>query len=349
MFETARVWWVMLTQVGSMRRSSLGAASWMRYYVCEALRQDGLFAYLEEARNYGQIVAYFGYVDSPYTRQVLETLVNDRESLLVEQNGTYHRNPRVSLPSLEAVRRHAPKVFDEISMWEDFARRIPERMRQAPTDFVRRFEDEEPAVLSFDRSLNRQIYSALRRAAFAYVDKGALQGKRLLEVACGSGYETADLWLWLKGDVQITAVDPVPGLLNLARKKFVELVGTSNERRVAPLTDDNRPTFQLMNAVELEYPDESFDAVYHSTLLHWTPDPERAIREMGRVLKPGGVVFGTQVTKPHPSPYIDLIVQVHENVYGFFWEQEFRRWYERTGISLSIVTPAGIFKGRKRL
>jgi ubiquinone/menaquinone biosynthesis C-methylase UbiE len=104
-----------------------------------------------------------------------------------------------------------------------------------------------------------------------------------------------------------------------------------------------------MSAGDLDFPDESFDAIFHSTLLHWTPDPERAIQEMGRVLKPGGLVFGTQVTKPHPSPYIDLIVQVHENVYGFFWEQEFRRWYERAGVQLSIVTPAGIFKGRKRL
>jgi len=115
------------------------------------------------------------------------------------------------------------------------------------------------------------------------------------------------------------------------------------------LTDASRPTWHLMSAMELGFPDESFDAIFHSTLLHWTPDPERAIREMARVLKPGGVVFGTQVTKPHPSPYIDLIVQVHENVHGFFWEQEFRRWYEQAGIQLSIVTPAGVFKGRKRL
>jgi hypothetical protein len=41
-------------------------------------------------------------------------------------------------------------------------------------------------------------------------------------------------------------------------------------------------------------------------------------------------------------------VQVHENVHGFFWEQEFRRRYEQTGIQLSIVTPAGVFKGHKR-
>jgi ubiquinone/menaquinone biosynthesis C-methylase UbiE len=233
-------------------------------------------------------------------------------------------------------------------MWEDFARRIPERMRQNPVDFVQRFKQEEPAVLSFDRSLNRGIYTALRRAAFAYVNARELRGKRLLEVACGSGYETGDIWAWLKGDVQITAVDPVAGLLELAPQHFHETVEKVWPGGRASLSDANHPSFQLMNAVDLDFPDESFDAVFHSTLLHWTPDPERAISEMGRVLKPGGLVFGTQVTKPHPSPYIDLIVQVHENVYGFFWEQEFRRWYEQAGIQLSIVTPAGVFKGHKR-
>jgi ubiquinone/menaquinone biosynthesis C-methylase UbiE len=278
----------------------------------------------------------------------LETLVIDRNNLLIEQNGRYLRNHKVPLPTLESVRRRAPRVFDQISMWEDFARRIPARMRQEPVDFVRRFEVEEPAILSFDRSLNRRIYAALRRAAFAYVDPGALRGKRVLDVACGSGYETGDIWAWLKGDVQITAVDPVPGLLELAEKHFAEVVSVSRAGVATPLTDANRPVFQLMNAVDLQFPDESFDAVFHSTLLHWTPDPERAIWEMGRVLRPGGLVFGTQVTKPHPSPYIDLLVQVHENVYGFFWEQEFVRWYERAGVELSVITPAGVFKGRKR-
>jgi ubiquinone/menaquinone biosynthesis C-methylase UbiE len=214
---------------------------------------------------------------------------------------------------------------------------------------VHRFEQEGPAVLSFDRSLNRKIYFALRQAAFAYVNPNELRGKRLLDVACGSGYETGDIWNWLDGDVQITAVDPVSGLLELAEQHFAEAVREKKGSRALPLTDANRPAFHLMNACDLEFPDESFDVIFHSTLLHWTPDPELAIQEMARVLKPGGLVFGTQVTKPHPSPYIDLIVQVHENVYGFFWEEEFRRWYERAGVRLSIVTPAGVFRGRKRV
>jgi hypothetical protein len=45
---------------------------------------------------------------------------------------------------------------------------------------------------------------------------------------------------------------------------------------------------------------------------------------------------------------VNLITQVYQNVYGYFWEEDFRRWYERAGVQLSIATPAGIFKGRKR-
>ena len=349
MFEVARVWWVMLTQVGPMGRSSRAAEWWMRYYVCEALRQEGLFDYLQDARNYGQIVAHFGYVDSPYTRQVLETLTIDRNNLLVKQGERYRRNPKESLPTLGEVRRRAPKVFDRISMWEDFAGRIPARMRQEPTDFVHRFEQEGPAVLSFDRSLNRGIYTALRRAAFAYIDLRELRGKRLLDVACGSGYETGDIWAWLDGDVQITAVDPVPGLLELAEKHFAEAAAKYGDGEAMLLTGANRPTFHLMSACDLDFPDESFDVIFHSLLLHWTPDPARAVREVARVLKPGGMVLGTQICKPTAGPYMSLITRVHENVYGYFEQEDLFRWYERAGVQLSMVTPAGVFKGRKRL
>jgi ubiquinone/menaquinone biosynthesis C-methylase UbiE len=347
MLDTLKVWWVILTQVGPIGRSSRAAERWMRYYVIEVLREEGLFGYLQEARNYGQIIAHFGFVDSPYTREVLETLATERHNVLVKEGDRYRRNPWVPLPTLESIKRRAPQKFDGLSMWQDFARRIPSRMRREPVDFVHSFEQEGPAVFSFDRSLNQRIFAALRKAAFAYIDTRELRGKRLLDVACGSGHETGDIWVWLKGNVQITAVDPVPGLLSLAEEHFAEAVRKSDARKAAPLTDANRPSFHLMSATELDFPDESFDAVFHSTLLHWTPDPARAIQEMGRVLKPGGLVFGTQVTKPLTSPYIGLIVQVHENVYGFFWEEEFRRWYERAGVTLSIATPAGAFKGRK--
>ena len=167
MLDALKVWWVILTQVGPMGKSSRAAERWMRLYVIDALRQAGLFDYLEEPRNYGQIIARFGFVDSSYTRDVLETLVDERQNLLVKERDRYRRNSHVALPTVEEVRKRTREQFDGITMWEDFARRIPARMRAEPTDFVHRFKQEGPAVFSFDQSLSRDIYTALRRAASA--------------------------------------------------------------------------------------------------------------------------------------------------------------------------------------
>jgi len=347
MFETLKVWWVILTQVGPLGSTRRYSDMWIRFFVAETLDKEGLFDYLAEPRSYGQIIAQFGFVDSAFTREVLETLCSGKDNLLIKEDSRYRRNTAMSLPDYEEVMQRTPERLHGMTILRDFARRIPNRMRQEPIDFVHRFEEEGPAVFSFDQSLSMRVYAALRNAAFAFVDEKELRGKRLLDVGCGSGYETADIWLRLKGDVQITAIDAVPGLLKLAEEQFVEIVSSSDHRGAPPLTEANHPSFHLMSAVNLEFPDESFDAVYHSLLLHWVPDPQRAIQEMARVLKPGGLVFGSQLTKPLASPYMNLINQVHENVYGYFWQEEFRRWYEKAGVSVTVATPAGVFKGRK--
>ena len=43
-----------------------------------------------------------------------------------------------------------------------------------------------------------------------------------------------------------------------------------------------------MNAMEIDFPDNTFDIVYAANLLHHLPEPTMALREMHRVLKPGG-------------------------------------------------------------
>jgi ubiquinone/menaquinone biosynthesis C-methylase UbiE len=347
MFEAAKVWWVILAEVGPLGVVSRQADQWIRYFVIEALEEYGLFDYLEQPASYGQIVARFGFVDMTFTRGVMETLSSGRESPLVLEDGRYWRNPKVQFPTLEELSRRTKTSFQNMVFFRDFAQQIPARMRQEPVDFVRHFEEEGPAVLSFDRSLSTRIYAGLRKAAFAYVDIRALRGKRILDLGCGSGHETADIWLRLRGDAQIDAVDPVRGLLDLAEEQFSEIVSQSRLRGVPPLTGENRPAFHLMSAMNLDFPDESFDVVYHSLILHWLPSPQRGVEEIGRVLKPGGLVFGTQYTRPRASPWQNLMFTVHEGVNGVFWEEEFRRWYEKEGVSLSITSPAGVFRGRK--
>src|SRR5207247_3967811 len=52
-----------------------------------------------------------------------------------------------------------------------------------------------------------------------------------------------------------------------------------------------RGEFQVADAENLDYADASFDRVYSHGVLHHTPDTARAIREIHRVLKPGGRAF----------------------------------------------------------
>jgi ubiquinone/menaquinone biosynthesis C-methylase UbiE len=348
MLDVLKVWWVILTQVGPISGARHQAELWIRLFIIEALQEMGLFDYLKEPRNYGQIVAHFGLVDSRYTRDVLETLSSGQGNVLLREDDQYRRNSEQPLLDREQVKGRTPAKFHNMTMWEDMAQRIPGRMRQSPTDFVYQMAQDGRAVSSFDNTLNTEVYAMLRKAAFAYINARELRGKRLLDVACGSGHETVDIWMWLKGDVNLTAVDPVPELLALAQEHFEKEVSGHSRRGLAPLTEANRPTFRRMSAMDLDFPDNSFDAIFHSILLHWTPNPEHAIQEMARVLKPGGLAFGMQITKPLASPYIDLLTRAYENVYGYFWEQEFIRWYAKAGVDLSIATPAGIFKGRKR-
>jgi SAM-dependent methyltransferase len=103
-------------------------------------------------------------------------------------------------------------------------------------------------------------------------EAGRLRGKHLLEVGCGMGYDSLE---FLKRGVRVTATDLTPAAVAMARRHF-ELEGVTAE--------DVREE----NALDLSFPDETFDAVWANGVLHATGDTARAIREVHRVLKPGG-------------------------------------------------------------
>jgi ubiquinone/menaquinone biosynthesis C-methylase UbiE len=50
-------------------------------------------------------------------------------------------------------------------------------------------------------------------------------------------------------------------------------------------------TFEVADAMHLPYADDSFDAVLIANALHIIPQPEQALREIDRVLRPGGILI----------------------------------------------------------
>lgn len=103
------------------------------------------------------------------------------------------------------------------------------------------------------------------------VNFAAYRGRKVLDVGCGVGN---DLSRFAKAGAICTGVDLAPHSIELARTNFAQR-GLTGE-------------FHVMNGERLDLPDDSFDAVFCHTVLHFTPNPQAMVREIHRVLKPGG-------------------------------------------------------------
>ena len=100
------------------------------------------------------------------------------------------------------------------------------------------------------------------------------KGQTLLEVGCGLGLELA--YLGALG-FQVTGIDLAPKAVEVANG-YLAKKGIAGNAFVA-------------NAEKLDFPDESCDVVYSSGVLQHTPQIDRAIAEIWRVLKPGGRIL----------------------------------------------------------
>ncbi len=97
-------------------------------------------------------------------------------------------------------------------------------------------------------------------------------GQRLLEVGCGMG---TDLLQFARGGAICTGVDLTPRSIAISKHRFA-LYGVP-------------ASFLITDGERLPFPDGSFDVTYSNGVLHHTPDTAGAMRELHRVLKPGGI------------------------------------------------------------
>ncbi|MFI1937306.1 class I SAM-dependent methyltransferase [Streptomyces purpureus] len=111
----------------------------------------------------------------------------------------------------------------------------------------------------------------------AYLVAELRPGMAVLDVGCGPGTITADLAELVGPGGQVTAVDHAEDVLEQARAVAAERGLTNVE-------------FAPADVHALEFPDESFDVVHAHQVLQHVGDPVRALREMRRVCRPGGIV-----------------------------------------------------------
>lgn len=103
-----------------------------------------------------------------------------------------------------------------------------------------------------------------------------LPGQRLLDVGCGLGDAALALAHDLGATGALVGVDASAEMIAGARQRAS---GTTSAVR-----------FDVSDAVALAAPDDAFDAVRSERLLQWVPEPERAVAEMARVVRAGGLV-----------------------------------------------------------
>jgi ubiquinone/menaquinone biosynthesis C-methylase UbiE len=125
-------------------------------------------------------------------------------------------------------------------------------------------------------------------------------GERLLEVGPGTGYYSLPVAEWLSPVGRLDVVDIQQEMLDhTLRRAREEGIG-----HIKPTRSDAR---------ELPFPDDTFDGAYLVTVLGEVPDQVAALRELGRVVRPGGrIVVGELFGDPHMVTHSQLAERAHD-------------------------------------
>ena len=133
-----------------------------------------------------------------------------------------------------------------------------------------KFADAAPGTRHFYELVEAHRYTKEWHIPIA-ADFAGARGLKVLEIGCGLGTDGAQ---FAEAGADYTGVDLTETAVELARKRF-ELF-------------DLPGRFQTADAENLEFADASFDLVYSHGVLHHTPETAKAVKEIHRVLRPGG-------------------------------------------------------------
>ena len=107
-----------------------------------------------------------------------------------------------------------------------------------------------------------------------FIDYGALEGKKVLEIGCGGGLVASDI---ARSGAKLTAIDLTQTAINTTTERFSQM----------KLKGDIRQA----DAENMPFNDASFEFVVSWGVIHHSGNMQKIVDEIYRVLKPGGRAF----------------------------------------------------------
>jgi ubiquinone/menaquinone biosynthesis C-methylase UbiE len=175
-------------------------------------------------------------------------------------------------------------------------------------------EDYFNRVASQWDSMRQSFFSdSVRDKALALA--GIIEGKTAADIGAGSGFITEAL---VGAGLKVVAVDQSPDMIALMRVKFAGV---------------KEIDYRVGEAESLPIADSSIDYAFANMYLHHVEVPLAGIKEMARILKPGGRLV---ITDLDSHQYKFLATEHHDRWLGFD-RNDIAKWFAEAGLSEVVV------------
>lgn len=180
---------------------------------------------------------------------------------------------------------------------------------------------------SLERIVERRVFGPWRARIWSLV-----RGQRVLEVGAGTG---PNMPYYPRG-VQVTAVDVSASRIERARQRAQRL-GVQADLRV-------------MDVQKLDFPAATFDTAVATLVFCSVPDPVQGLRELGRVVKPGGQILlldHVRIDKPVVGRLMDWLNPLTVRLSGENFNRRTVENVRRAALEIGQVrnlAPAGLVK-----
>ena len=173
----------------------------------------------------------------------------------------------------------------------------------------------------FENVYNGKVYTGTGRKVAGLIEPSDV----VLECACGTG--AISIYIAQKCK-KLIATDYAPGMLRQAAKKS----------RKYP-----NATFKKADITDIKCKDNRFDKVVAGNVIHLLPEPEKALHELERVVKPGGkIIIPTYINMSRGSgtAAVKFISLLGADFKMQFDLDSYKRFFEEkgyTGVSYHVV------------